>query len=264
MSVDETPNSGLLAIWAGIDQNFVTQYREWHNCEHIPERISIPGFLNGRRYRKFSDDPNFLMLYETEALNVLGSESYLAALNTPTDRSKASLAKFISPTRSTYDLIGEAGTVPELTSPYLMSLRFNLDKERESSLLAIYKENWLTALSKQDAISRARLFCSDETVSSIETSEQKIFSAGPGQRQYLALLEFNTPFQINDCPIDAITNNIFEEDSGRKQEIKDRFWLEIGYARPDPQVAPVYQPAQIELRRDTNYAKKTIIYLYFQ
>lgn len=229
MSIVETPNSGLLAIWAGVEQSFVTQYQEWHNCEHIPERVSISGFLNGRRYRQFSDDPNFLMLYETETLSVLGSEAYLAALDVPTDRSKASLAKFISPVRSTYELIGEAGMTPVLTSPYILSLRFNLNKGTEKNALPIYKETWLTKLNQQKSINRARLFRSDETISSIETTERAIFSDGPSQRQYLALIEFNIPFRTSGCPIDDITNNMFAGNSGREQEIKDRFWLEIGY-----------------------------------
>lgn len=224
-----TLNSGLLAIWAGVPQSFITQFQEWHNCEHIPERVSIPGFLNGRRYRQFSDDLSFLMLYETEELSVLGSEAYLAALNDPTDRSRESLSKFISPVRSTYNLIGKAGKTPALASPYMMSIRFNLDKNKENQLLPVYKENWLQALSKQSSITRARLFCSDEKISSIETSERKIFSDGLGQRKYLALVEFNTPIQSTDCIVEVITDDTFAMESGCEHKIKERFWLEIGY-----------------------------------
>ncbi len=41
--------TGLMIIWADIDLNYVLRFQEWHNCEHVPERMSIPGFLRGRR-----------------------------------------------------------------------------------------------------------------------------------------------------------------------------------------------------------------------
>jgi hypothetical protein len=37
---------GLLAIWAGLDADDVEAYRQWHNCEHMPERVTLPGFTS--------------------------------------------------------------------------------------------------------------------------------------------------------------------------------------------------------------------------
>jgi hypothetical protein len=42
---------GLMVFWADIDADYLPRFQEWHNTEHIPERISIPGFNVGRRYR---------------------------------------------------------------------------------------------------------------------------------------------------------------------------------------------------------------------
>ena len=46
--------TGLMAFWSDIDDDYVLRYQEWHNCEHVPERVAIPGFLRGRRYRDSS------------------------------------------------------------------------------------------------------------------------------------------------------------------------------------------------------------------
>ena len=41
----------LMAFWTDIEVGYIPYFQEWHYCEHIPERISIPGFNVGRRYR---------------------------------------------------------------------------------------------------------------------------------------------------------------------------------------------------------------------
>ena len=43
--------AGLMAFWADIDTDYEMRFLEWHNCEHMPERVSVPGFCEGRRYR---------------------------------------------------------------------------------------------------------------------------------------------------------------------------------------------------------------------
>jgi len=42
--------SGVIAIWNDITEEGRANFYEWHDREHIPERVGIPGFLRGRRY----------------------------------------------------------------------------------------------------------------------------------------------------------------------------------------------------------------------
>ena len=42
--------SGVIAIWNDITDEGRANFYEWHDREHIPERVAIPGFLRGRRY----------------------------------------------------------------------------------------------------------------------------------------------------------------------------------------------------------------------
>ena len=32
---------GLLAIWAGIDEDDLAEFEKWHHCEHTAERVTI-------------------------------------------------------------------------------------------------------------------------------------------------------------------------------------------------------------------------------
>ncbi|MDP7547459.1 MAG: hypothetical protein QGF20_09215, partial [Alphaproteobacteria bacterium] len=93
---------GLMAFWADIDHDYTLRFQEWHNCEHIPERISIPGFNVGRRYRGIGDAPKFLMFYETDTAAVFASEAYMARLNDPTPWTQESLPHFGNPSRNIY------------------------------------------------------------------------------------------------------------------------------------------------------------------
>ena len=46
-----TRSEGLMVFWARIEPQNWLEYQQWHNCQHIPERVSIEGFHAGRRYR---------------------------------------------------------------------------------------------------------------------------------------------------------------------------------------------------------------------
>ncbi|GIR54406.1 MAG: hypothetical protein CM15mP62_18770 [Rhodospirillaceae bacterium] len=43
--------SGVLAIWNDCAVGSEETYEKWYQTEHLPERLSIPGFKNGRRYQ---------------------------------------------------------------------------------------------------------------------------------------------------------------------------------------------------------------------
>jgi hypothetical protein len=68
------------------------EFRHWHDREHMPERLGIPGFLRGRRFRSIqvgqNAGPEFLVLYEAADLAVLTGEAYLERLNNPTPLSR--------------------------------------------------------------------------------------------------------------------------------------------------------------------------------
>ena len=57
---------------------------EWYQREHLSERLAVPGFRTGRRYRGSGDGPGFLALYETDDVGVLASPAYSSA--SPTRR----------------------------------------------------------------------------------------------------------------------------------------------------------------------------------
>jgi hypothetical protein len=77
--------NAFVAIWHDIRSEAEPEYNRWHTREHMPERLSIPGFVRGRRGVDWSRERHrYWTLYEGPDLGVFGSPAYLERLNNPT------------------------------------------------------------------------------------------------------------------------------------------------------------------------------------
>ena len=70
-------NAAVL-IWNDVSHEGLSQFYEWHDKEHIPERLALPGFRRGRRLRCRNHSPEWLTIYEAADLSALVSPEYLA------------------------------------------------------------------------------------------------------------------------------------------------------------------------------------------
>ena len=182
---------GLMAAWADIDPDYVLRYQRWLNCEHMIERVSIPGFLRGRRYRSINDTPHFFVTYETQSTAVLSSDEYMKRLNSPTPWTQEALSHFRNNTvRNIYSEIATTGNPGEFAAPYIVPVRFDLP---DSKAEAVYAARWMKAACEDDGVERIRLYRQDSAIGNITTSERKIYNAGPGEQAYLLLIEYLKP-----------------------------------------------------------------------
>jgi hypothetical protein len=223
-TTDTDSITGLMAFWADIDADYVLRYQQWHNCEHIPERVSIPGFLEGRRYRSISDAPHFLMFYDTRASTTLSSDAYIAALNAPTAWTREALTHFRNPVRGIYSRIAVAGTPGRFAAPYIISLRFDLPEGGED----IYAKGWVQAAYEADSVERVRFYRADSAVANIATSERKIYGGGPGKQAYLILIEQSAPPNSVGDPINR-ADVALGVHIRRTNEEHGMYWLEIAH-----------------------------------
>jgi hypothetical protein len=174
-------STGLMAFWATIDEDYLNRFREWHNCEHMPERVSIPGFQAGRRYIDCGDPATYLMTYQTRDTAVLGSQPYLDALNAPSEWTRESLPHFNNPVRNIYTRLAAYGETNYVSAPYVYALRFNADAEELAEAAA--------SLAGNEQLGQVALYRVDEAISGIQTSERKIYGGGPGEQRWLLLVE---------------------------------------------------------------------------
>jgi hypothetical protein len=81
--------TGAMINWITVRREHEALYEDWYNFEHLPERVSTPGFLRARRFvaadQPADDRIDYLTLYETVDLSVLASPEYLRRLDNPTE-----------------------------------------------------------------------------------------------------------------------------------------------------------------------------------
>ncbi|QRM53254.1 DUF4286 family protein [Sinorhizobium sp. BG8] len=159
----------VVAIWNDILPEGRENFIEWHNREHIPERVAIPGFLRGRRYVAEYGNPEYFTLYEAVDGAVLTGSAYLERLNRPTPWTKQSTADFRNTVR------GVCGTEYSRGSGdggFILTLRFDADLDRRTALeKAIVAQ--LEPIGRLKGVSGAHLCIADSAASGIETAERK-------------------------------------------------------------------------------------------
>jgi hypothetical protein len=101
--------NGLLLVMMGVDPANEEDFNRWYEEEHIKERLSIPGFLKGTRYRAVVGEPKYLALYEVESTNVFSSPEYLKYYSgaLETELTRRVVSKATSFTRNIYTKISE-------------------------------------------------------------------------------------------------------------------------------------------------------------
>lgn len=80
------PLLGQAAMLLSFDiaDDAIAEHDDWHTREHLPERLSIPGFIRGTRWVSLRGQPRYLVVYEVAQLSTLTSEAYVQRLNKPT------------------------------------------------------------------------------------------------------------------------------------------------------------------------------------
>jgi hypothetical protein len=76
-----------VTIWCDVAPGVREEFDHWHAHEHMPERLSIPGFLRGSRWVS-ADGGSYFILYELESEATLTGAAYLERLNNPTPWSR--------------------------------------------------------------------------------------------------------------------------------------------------------------------------------
>jgi hypothetical protein len=178
-------SKGLMAFWTDIDEDYILEFQKWHNCQHVTERTSVPGFHVGRRYRGIGNAPMFFISYETAEAAVLNSDPYLNSLNNPTPWTKEALTHFNNNIRNIYTLLACEGTQAPTEAPYAHVIRFNMEPGAEVETVEWYAKELLPALEAIPGVFRVRLYVVDEEISNVMTAERAVYAGGPGQQKYL-------------------------------------------------------------------------------
>ena len=81
-----------MVVCTDVSVQHDADFNAWYNQEHLPERLSNPGFLDGARCEALRGGPRYLAVYELESAEALQSDEISAPAGQPNRLVKAGVA----------------------------------------------------------------------------------------------------------------------------------------------------------------------------
>jgi hypothetical protein len=156
-------------------QDAIPEHDEWHTHEHLPERLSIPGFVRGIRWVALNGQPRYFVMYEVEQLATLTSNAYLERLNNPSPWTSKIMPNYRGMTRGFCSVAGSFGFGMGHAS---LLIRFSPATESGPSLRKRLLQDILPQLPSRPGIGSVHLF--EGALTPPMTNEQRIRGADAG------------------------------------------------------------------------------------
>jgi len=155
-------------IWNDVAPEGREQFYDWHDKEHMPERLALPGFRRGRRFGKPGHSPEWLTMYEAVDVSALVSPQYLARLNAPTPATKRTLEYFRNTSRAVCRVVHSMGSS---TGGYVLALRLSVDAAQGDAMCRYVREDVFPRAMRRTAVVACHLYAADADASHVSTAE---------------------------------------------------------------------------------------------
>ncbi len=162
---------GAAAIWHNVRPEVEDDYNHWHCHEHVLERVSIPGFLRGRRYVAIDGEPRFFHFYETETLATLTSRPYLDRLDHPTPWTRRIGPEIRDNNRTLAEVVASFG---HGLGAAILTARLSTGEGRGERLRGWLVDEVLPGLVGRPGIVGAHLLLGDAEASEMGTEEKAL------------------------------------------------------------------------------------------
>ena len=164
---------GALLNWGGVLTKHDLDYNLWHSLEHMPERMSVKGFLRAFRcvgLKGTNENDKYFMMYDVKSKDILSSKQYLNRLNNPTDWTSKILSKYVYPSRAICEVIKTKSLTTGL-SGFFVTIRYLSQNNDIKNFYNISDE-----IMRQNGIFSIHCFQSDREISLLKTKEKLIRS----------------------------------------------------------------------------------------
>ncbi len=147
----------------------LSDFDEWYTREHLPERLSVPGFLRGTRWTSATGSPRYFAMYEVKDIAVLTSPAYFERLNNPTPWTTKMMAHFRGMTRGFCGVTGSFGVGVGQSG---LVVRFKPVAGKEGALRDWLNGEVLAGIAARPGLTSAHLF--ESAVKPEPTGEQRL------------------------------------------------------------------------------------------
>jgi hypothetical protein len=176
----------ILAFTHDVAAGHEGEWTEWHDREHVPERLAIAGFLRFRRYVALDSGRRFFYFYETESEAVLQSPAYLERLAHPTPWTTQSMQHIRNNTRTACRV---AATLGRGVAGVAALIEVGPAPGRADEL-----RRWLAGTALPGALARpgivgAHLAEADPAATTVKAEEKRLLATPDALVRWLAIIE---------------------------------------------------------------------------
>ena len=156
--------AGLLMVMADIPADKDEEFNRWYNEEHLADVTSVPGVLNGARYKAVKGGPQYLAIYELETYEVLKTPEFTKIREQPTEWSKRVSPSLIGTNfaRYTYRQIFPDGVSPAVAdtdlAPVLQIGRMSVPPEIDAEFNDWYNTIYIPGYEKVPGCTSGRRY----------------------------------------------------------------------------------------------------------
>ncbi|HYZ03399.1 MAG TPA: hypothetical protein VFA92_18020 [Candidatus Binatia bacterium] len=183
-----------------------SEFNDWYEKEHVPERMAIEGFRSATRYRAREGDLRYGAVYDLDSLDVLESEAYRSVSDNQTDWTRRVLGSIRASARYTATELADSGPVPPV--PVLLVVAFDVPPEEHAALDEWYETEHTELLMQVPGWLRVRRYL--------------VQSARGGTWTHLALHDLAS-LDVLDRPERSIAH-----DAPGRKELSQRPWFNPG------------------------------------
>ena len=183
----------VVSIWHDIADEGRDEFYWWHMHEHMPERVSVPGFLRGRRYIAEEGRPEFFTLYEAQNLETLAGQDYLTKLNNPTPWTVSTVRYFLNVARSIQQVRYSSGSG---MGGYLMTVVFEVDDA--ATFVEHALTGFLNPVAAKQGVAGVHLCQTDLGISDTKTAERERRDGGTLMPGWTLMVEAARRKEIDD------------------------------------------------------------------
>lgn len=170
-----TEAKALLGVWMDPEPDREEDLNRWYAEEHLPDRLSMPGWLRGRRYVSLEGEHKYVALYDLADLGALSSPKYKEAQANSTAWTRQVVDNLRGFTRTEYELVQALGESPEDGAPYALLVRLETEPAHDPELNEWYEQEHLPALAGVPGC--------------LSATRYRMTSGTPGSVKYLMIYE---------------------------------------------------------------------------
>ncbi len=167
---------GALALWFDVAPEQMDEFFEWHNREHMPERLGNAGFRCGRRFGAIKATRQFFVLYETRSPDTISGPEYLNCVRFRSEWSGRMV--LLNNSRAIFRVLFSLGSGQ---GGSMLTLRFPVATGREEDVRRLLAHDLLPKLVDEPGIAGCHLLRIDKRAMDATAGQSPPFRVMPGQ-----------------------------------------------------------------------------------